>query len=234
MDLFYGLNDKCINCGDDATLFKRNTSTGFYEVVGTGEQVDDLLNDEAVNQHFGMTWTKQLDLVELLNVTISGVFSKSLIVGSGTPLNEVGNLSDYFNDEEWCVGDGDSQPRIAFKPTHPVARNMNVVVGKCMSVTVGAPIHKSETMIAGEKLGHLAIFFGFSLSNFIVVVKGSDQVLNQSSVIERDSDETVPQCDSAQCIRKSWFPCGASTASSKQHRPCGLGKWISLGSIKPR
>ena len=61
--LFYGLDGKCINC-DGATLFKHNTTTGFYEVVGTGEHVDDLLNDESVNQHFGMMWTSDLELVD--------------------------------------------------------------------------------------------------------------------------------------------------------------------------
>ena len=61
--LFYGLNTKCINCGG-ATLFKHNNNTGFYEVVGTGQHVDDLLNDEAVNQHFGMVWSSELELFD--------------------------------------------------------------------------------------------------------------------------------------------------------------------------
>ena len=61
--LFYGLNGKCINCSDDATLFQHNTNTGFYEVVGSGEHVDDLLNQEEVSQHFCMMWTKELELV---------------------------------------------------------------------------------------------------------------------------------------------------------------------------
>ena len=64
---------------------------------------------------------------------------------------------------------------------------MSVVVGKCMNVTVGAPVNKNETMIAGETLDHLAFFFHFSLDDFIVLAKGSHQVLNQSSVIERDT-----------------------------------------------
>ena len=63
MDLFYGLNDKCVNCSDDATLFQHNTTTGFYEVVGTGEHVHDLLNAESEKQSYGMMWTSQLDLV---------------------------------------------------------------------------------------------------------------------------------------------------------------------------
>ena len=185
VDLFHGLHGKCINCSDNATLFKWNTSTGFYEVVETGEHVDDILNDDSVNQHFGIVWTSQLDLAFTMNV--SGLWNGTLLAELGTQLNEVGNLSDYFNDEEWCVGDGDNQPRIAFKPTHVVTRNMKVVVGKCMDVTVGAPINKSETMIAGETLDHLAFFFGFSLDDFIVVAKGSQQVLNQSSMIETDT-----------------------------------------------
>ena len=185
VDLFYGLDGKCINCSDSATLFKWNTSTGFYEVVETGEHVDDLLNDEAVDQHFGMVWTSQLELAFAVNV--SGLWNGTLLAELGTPLNEVGNLSDYFNDEELCVGDGDNQPMIAFKPTHVVTRNMKVVVGKCMNVTVGAPINKGERMIAGETLDHLAFFFDFSLDGFIIVEKGSEQVLNQSSVIDRDT-----------------------------------------------
>ena len=56
-----------------------------------------------------------------------------------------------------------------------------------MDVTVGAPINKSDRMIAGETLDHLAFFFGFSLDDFIVVAKGSQQVLNQSSMIEKDT-----------------------------------------------
>ena len=188
VDLFYGLNGKCFNCSDDATLFKHNTSTGFYEVFGTGKHVDDLLNDESKKQSYGMKWTSQLELTEqLLSVSTCGLFHQTFTSSMWESLSEVGNLSSYFNDEKLCVGDGDRQPRIAFKPTHLVTRNMSVVVGKCMNVTVGAPINKSETMIAGETLYHLASFFGFSLDDFIVVAKGSHQVLNQSSMIERDT-----------------------------------------------
>ena len=63
VDLFYGLDGKCFNCSDDATLFKPKTNTGFYDVVGTGKHVHDLLNIEEKNQHFCMVWTKDLELV---------------------------------------------------------------------------------------------------------------------------------------------------------------------------
>ena len=120
-------------------------------------------------------------------MNVSGLLNASFLAELGAQLNEVGNLSPFFNDEELCVGDGDTQPMIAFKPTHLVTGNMKVVVGKCMDVTVGAPINKSETMIAGETLDHLAFFFHFSLDDFIVVAKGPQQILNESSLIETDT-----------------------------------------------
>ena len=60
--LFYGVKNKCTLCSD-ATLFQHNTNTGFYEVTGSGEHVDDLLNGEEAKQHFCMVWTKELELV---------------------------------------------------------------------------------------------------------------------------------------------------------------------------
>ena len=76
---------------------------------------------------------------------------------------------------------------IAFKPTYPVTRKMNVIVGKCMKVTVGSPINKSERMIPGETLEQLALFFDFSFDDFIVVANETQQVLNKSSMIESDT-----------------------------------------------
>ena len=67
VDLFYGLNGKCINCSDDTTLFQHNTTTGFYEVVGSGEHVDDLLNAESEKQSYGMLWTNELELVSSIS-----------------------------------------------------------------------------------------------------------------------------------------------------------------------
>ena len=64
VDLFFGLDSKCVNCTDGTTLFVHNTKTGFYEVVGSGEHVHDLLNAEVKKQNYGMFWTKRLELVE--------------------------------------------------------------------------------------------------------------------------------------------------------------------------
>ena len=64
VDLFFGLDGKCVNCTDGTTLFVHNTNTGFYEVAGSGEHVHDLLNAEVEKQNYGMFWTKELELVE--------------------------------------------------------------------------------------------------------------------------------------------------------------------------
>ena len=65
VEKLYGLAGKCINCyNSNIRLFEHNTSTGFYEVVGSGEHVNYLLNAEVQMQNFGMFWTEELDLVE--------------------------------------------------------------------------------------------------------------------------------------------------------------------------
>ena len=64
VDLFFGLDSKCVNCTENTTLFEHNTNTGFYEVVGSGEHVHELLNAEVEKQNYGMFWTKELELVE--------------------------------------------------------------------------------------------------------------------------------------------------------------------------
>ena len=66
VDLFFGLDGKCVNCSDGTTLFVHNTNTGFYEVFESGEHVHDLLNAEVEKQNYGMFWTKELDLEESL------------------------------------------------------------------------------------------------------------------------------------------------------------------------
>ena len=187
--LLYGLRDKCFKCSASTTLFQRSPNKEFYEVVESSEVVHNLLNDEAVNQHFGMVWSSELELVNTISLTVnvSGLCSEFLTVESGTPLGNVGSLSQYFNNEAICVGNEDSRPRIPLKPTFLVSRNMNVAVGRCMNVSVGAPINKSERMVAGEKLEQLARFFSFSLDKCIVVANESKLVLNESSVIEGDT-----------------------------------------------
>ena len=63
VDLFFGLDGKCVNCSEDSTLFVHSTNTDFY-VVESGEHVNDLLNAEVKKQNYGMFWTKELELVE--------------------------------------------------------------------------------------------------------------------------------------------------------------------------
>ena len=64
VELFYGMKDKCVSCTNDATLFEYNASTGFFDDVSNHEHVHTLLNDKAVEQGYGMMWTKELDLVD--------------------------------------------------------------------------------------------------------------------------------------------------------------------------
>lgn len=62
--MLYGREDKCIGCPSHVALFNFNWNTGFYEVVKTGDHVQDLLNDAAQRGHYGMLWTPKLDLTD--------------------------------------------------------------------------------------------------------------------------------------------------------------------------
>ena len=65
VEKLYGLAGKCINCyNPNIKLFEHNTSTGFYEVVESGEHVHNPLNAEVEKQNYGMFWTEELDLVD--------------------------------------------------------------------------------------------------------------------------------------------------------------------------
>ena len=65
VEKLYGLAGKCINCyNSNIKLFEHNTSTGFYEVVESGEHVHNPLNAEVEKQNYGMFWTEELDLVD--------------------------------------------------------------------------------------------------------------------------------------------------------------------------
>ena len=187
--LFYGLDGRCT---PNAIPFQYNDNTGFYEVAESGQRVDYLLSNESFNKQFGMVWSSELGLAsELLFVEVCGVFSQTFSVGPGTPLGDVRKLSEYFSDEQFGVVSYGNESRVVYKSTHLVSRNMSVLVGNLVSVSVGAPINKNERIVIGETLEQLARFLNFSFDDFIVMEKESEQMLNQSSIIERDTELKV-------------------------------------------
>ena len=165
----------------------KTPNTGFFELVGSGEPVDDILNDEAVNQHFGMAWSTELELVDQFNVNVSGLFDASFVVGSGTPLGKVGNLSLYFKNEEYGVVSEKDETVIVYNSTHLVSRNMDLIVERWMNVSVGSPINENESTLGGKTLEWLAHLFSFSLDDFIVVDGNTNLILNKSTMTERDT-----------------------------------------------
>lgn len=80
-DLVYGLKDNCVNCHPSTTLFEYKTETGFYDVTGSGDHMHDVLNNEALKQRYGATWTTDLELVRASSPSIGVVLiaSPSLI-----------------------------------------------------------------------------------------------------------------------------------------------------------
>ena len=64
VDILYGMKDKCNGCTNNVTLFEFNWFTQFYQVVNSEDRVNDLLNEAAQREHYGMFWTAMLDLTD--------------------------------------------------------------------------------------------------------------------------------------------------------------------------
>lgn len=187
-DLFYGLKDKCKNCGNNAILFEFNNNTEFYEEVESGGRVDELLNEEGKKENYGMVWTTQLDIVhEVLFVEVSGLFDKLLMTGIGMKLNEVGNLSLYLDREDIVVVSSDTEVRVVYDNTQIVTRNMSVIVWRGVEVTIGSPVNEKKKVKEGDTLFQISGMFGFLIDDFVVVSKDTGDVLDRSSLIDKDT-----------------------------------------------
>ena len=92
VDLFFGLDGMCFNCDGNATLFHLNNDTGFYEVVETGEHVDDLLNKQSKQHGYGMFWSNELEFIDYFvepSSSSSSSFSSSSPSSLSVPLSGV-------------------------------------------------------------------------------------------------------------------------------------------------
>ena len=186
-DLSYCLKNNCKDSTTNATLFLYNTTTECYDIE-SGECVHDLLNKESLNKRFGRVWTNKLDFLDKMNLTInvSGGLDASFVVESGTPLNQVNELSSFLSNVKSCLADARSAVRLVYDSAHIVSRNMSLVLGNCSSVSIGSPVNKNRILFDGDELEQLTRMFNFSFDDFISVDKVSGNFVNKSTVIEND------------------------------------------------
>ena len=191
VDLFFGLENKCKNCAKKAKLFEHNKNTGFYEVIGSGENVHVLLNDESTKQAFGMMWTTQLDITEqLLQIKVSGVFNQVFTLGHGAPLSDAGNLSLYFSDEQFGVVSGEKETKIEFNSEDVAMQNMSLVIVKKHCVKVGRPHNKKVYVVPSSTVRELFQKIQLEPSEFVVVYRGTQTALSTSDTL-KDGDDLV-------------------------------------------
>ena len=181
-DLFFGLEGSCVDCQKEQLIRQKE---GVYEVVETGAYVHDLLSNESVRENYGMMWSKELDVVFRPVVFVSGELDDFfVVVDPGSQLGDVKQLSDFFNDNTYGLVNGDNKTRAVYEPTDKVFETMNVLVGRWVNVSVGAPAHKTEKMVPGETLEQLGQQCGFVPDDFIVVDSNTGDVLSESWVVE--------------------------------------------------
>lgn len=184
-DLFFALNGKCSNCVGE-TLIQYDQKKCVFEVVESGQNVHDILNIESAKQRYDMAWTKDLDLIVKPIVVINGLFNSYFVVETGAQLVEIGNLSSYFDDGLHGFVSGECETRVVFNSAYVVTQSIELTLGLMASVTVGEPIKATKQMIAGETLEQAFCLFGFVFDDFFVVDAGTIQLLDKSTIIERN------------------------------------------------
>ena len=196
-DLFYGMEGMRVNCTSNTKYFKYNDFTWFFDVVSLDEHVNDLLNDEAIKQNYGMMWTRELELVDQvlwLSVDISGEFEKTFQVELGTPLAGVGNLSFYFKQEQFGIVKAKSETRVVFEPAHVVTRNMTIQIIRKYHVVLGPPYSGGVFVFPGDTLSQLAEQTQLKLDQFIVVERDTWDVLSMSYTLK--DEDSLALCHS--------------------------------------
>ena len=187
-DSLYGLRNKCENCPEKTSLFELNTNTGFYEVAN-GEHVNDLLNDEAVNKQYGSVWTKELDLVDKVNLTIhvsSQTLDEDLLAESGTPLGKVKGLEQFFEKQYGVVKTG--QETVVYEPTYLVSRNMSLTIINKYCVSVGSPYNGDVCVFPGQTVGDMLKDLDYEGYHFIVLDRKTQTVLDAKTAL-KDGDK---------------------------------------------
>ena len=165
-------------------------------MVKSHELAHDLLNDEAMKQAFGMLWTTQLDLAEkLLWIEVGGVFNQNFTLGHGAPLNNVGNLSLYFNDKQFGIVSGEEETVIEHKAEDIATQNMSLVIIKKHCVKVGNPHNKKVYVFPNSTAKRLIQENQALFDGFILVDKNTNIIIDESTVIKGDIVIALCQCD---------------------------------------
>ena len=182
-ELFFGLK---INPQKDGKgqLIKFNNTEKYYELNEGGSPLHELLSNEAVNKKYGMVWSGSLDIVFKPVVYVTGELKGFIIVDPGTELGDVKNFSGFIiDDDNYGVVNGDNKTRVIYQPNHQVFADMTLIIGRWVRVSVGAPFHRTEKMVAGEKLERLAQILSTDLDDFIIVNNTGD-ILNELWTVE--------------------------------------------------
>ena len=187
--LFYCLKDNCFNFTDSPSFFERNPKTLFYESETSGERVDDLLNQEAVNQQYGMFWTNGLDLDDertaKVILIIDGEYKDPLSFSLGTPLGSINALEPYFDNPQYVIVNGGTGNRSKLGPNDTISRDMDVIAGQYVELSFGFPCNKTVKAVTGEVLERSLKNVSIATDQFIIAESVSMKEQHKTTIILR-------------------------------------------------
>lgn len=179
--LFYSLNINSVNCTGES-LIMYNDITEMYDTVWNDEHAHDLLNEDAVNQNYGMFWTTGLDLADkvMVTVTLEGAIDETITVELGSPLSSILILRPFWTEQYEII---DTWTRMTYTMVLFIYREMSIEVIKKHYVTVGNPVNKGIYVFPSETVEGLLRKHYIETNKFIVVNQTTWDILPLSQVL---------------------------------------------------
>ena len=127
------LDGACKKSGDLTKVFSRDNSDGVFRTLDTKEDVQELLNQVAMDQDCGMGWISELELVYPYTITVSGVVNNSTFALPGERLADVPLLRQYFTTRFVII---DNSTKTACNTSTVATGDMQLVISAASTIEI--------------------------------------------------------------------------------------------------
>lgn len=125
---------------------------------------------------------------QTVKVKVSSLFSDTFVVRPGAQLGQVGNLSFYFDKENYAVTNADSNPGIVYKSTDIVSEDMEIVVNEKIHVVIGKPFNRDAYVFPESTLNQLVQDYQIDPRKYIFIKRSTWEILELTYVLS-DGDQ---------------------------------------------
>lgn len=209
VDSLFALKSTCKNndCGEGIKVFIQGDDLTYFTL--DEDQLDDVLNQNAINENRTRFWTSEISLVPtVFKVSISEELILQRFVEANKTLGTIRALLSHFTNSRYGVFEGDKR----VDQNTVVTRNFTLCVKRLVRVQICAPVNDVFFVRAQETLDKI---IPISLEGFVVMNKDTNITLDASSAVSNDIN--ISLCHSvvvSGALRGSWLLEHGSTLGS--------------------